>query len=313
MYRSVSISGLVTLNLHSLNNEGTEGNQQLTRQVQIVGPEGSLHTVNAISGDMFKHGQCEHFRAIAIDAGLPLCDPSRRGDANRINADPGFAEFLKSAKKKRPASEVQAEILKRCALTDCEGTLVVAEGHSVPRKSCIEFGWVVGRPETTRTDSFVHVKYEPEGRGSSAGEETGLGQALFYRPASSGQYAAVVHVELDRVGRNDITHEAIPESERRKRMDALLKSLAYVFVQPHGAHRNTQLPHVTAFSGVVTTSTGSAPAPTFSPLVPDYAEQIKKVVGRLNELEGGGKIEAFEFADLEGFVARLNDVRKKLG
>src|SRR5437867_1315816 len=62
---SVSISGRVILDLHSLNNEGSEGNQLNARQVYIVTGDGRNPTpanVNAISGDMLKHIQTEHFR-----------------------------------------------------------------------------------------------------------------------------------------------------------------------------------------------------------------------------------------------------------
>lgn len=66
------------------------------------------------------------------------------------------------------------------------------------RKSCIEFGGVVGRPESTRTDSFFHVKYDSQGRGASTGSDDNSGQALFYRPANSGQYAVAVAQTLRR-------------------------------------------------------------------------------------------------------------------
>ena len=50
---SISISGLLTLNMHALNNEGSEGNYLQTRMVEIVDEKGIAHSVNAISGDMF--------------------------------------------------------------------------------------------------------------------------------------------------------------------------------------------------------------------------------------------------------------------
>ena len=37
---SISISGEITLNLHSLNNEGGEGNQIITRQLSIIDKNG---------------------------------------------------------------------------------------------------------------------------------------------------------------------------------------------------------------------------------------------------------------------------------
>src|SRR5260221_14370928 len=85
---SVSICGRVILDLHSLNNEGTEGNQLNTRQVYIV--TGKTRNpipahVNAISGDMLKHIQAEHFRRLAKHYDLPLSQGATLGNANRIN------------------------------------------------------------------------------------------------------------------------------------------------------------------------------------------------------------------------------------
>lgn len=305
MIHSMSISGVLTLNLHSLNNEGTEGNVQMTRTVQIVDPEGTVQSVNAISGDMFKHSQAEYFRQVALEMGLVLCGPAKKGDANRINSDENFKKALDG--KKLKGSEVQAEILQRCALTDCEGTLVVAGGYSVPRKSCIEFGWIVGRPDKTRTDSFIHVKYDPEGRGKSTGEEDNSGQALFYRPASSGQYAVTVHVDFARVGKNDITHDTIDDGERRKRMVALARSVGYTFVQPRGAQRNTQSPHVMAFQGVIATSTSTVPAPAISALDPTYREQIADIAKQL-DLFSPGKIALLRFDSVSSFVEHVNGI-----
>ena len=48
---SVAISAQAILDMHSLNNEGGEGNQIQTRMVNIIGADGQLHNVNAISGD----------------------------------------------------------------------------------------------------------------------------------------------------------------------------------------------------------------------------------------------------------------------
>ncbi|MFT4756707.1 MAG: CRISPR-associated protein Cst2, partial [Vicingaceae bacterium] len=69
---SISISGEITLNLHSLNNEGGEGNQIITRQLSILDKEGNHHTVNGISGDMFKHIHSSHLVNYANEQGLEL-------------------------------------------------------------------------------------------------------------------------------------------------------------------------------------------------------------------------------------------------
>jgi CRISPR-associated protein Cst2 len=300
-----------------MNNEGTEGNVQMTRTVQIVDKAGEVHSVNAISGDMFKHTQAEYFRKMALEMKLTLCGPSARGDANRINDDDDFRQLLKAnpGGKGKPAkllgSVVTQEILRRCALTDCEGTLVVAEGYSVPRKSCVEFGWIVGRPKNTRTDSFLHVKYNPESRGKSAGEDDNSGQALFYRPASSGEYAVALHVEFDRVGRNDINHDTIPEDQRRQRMVALARSVAFTFVQPRGAQRNTQSPHVTAFRGVMATSASAIPAPAMSALDEEYGTQIESIAAELNKMDADA-VRLYPFDDMATFVKHMNGIGEAL-
>ena len=67
---SLSISGLLTLNMHALNNEGSEGNYLQTRMVEIVDVDGAAHSVNAISGDMFKHIQADHLYSIAGEEGV---------------------------------------------------------------------------------------------------------------------------------------------------------------------------------------------------------------------------------------------------
>lgn len=111
---SLSISARAVLNLHSLNNEGTEGNQTQTRMVSVY-VDGRLHNVNAISGDMFKHIQSEHLHRLAIREGLPLSEGARLFNANRINYDLGQKDFLKDAETNSEAIDL---ILKRCAVTD---------------------------------------------------------------------------------------------------------------------------------------------------------------------------------------------------
>ncbi len=309
---SLAISGLVTLDIHSLNNEGAEGNYLQTRQVQIVDKQGNTHAVNAVSGDMFKHIQAEHLFGLAKEQGLPLCNPCQRFDANRIVAD---TEFAASFPRDARDSEILSEALRRCVIDDAEGVLITSEvggrGRAIARKSVLEFGWVVGRPETTRTESYFHVKYVPEGRGRGAGDETGagnVGQNIFHRPASSGQYAVVVNVDLYRLGRNDITLEyVLPAEERARRAKAVLQSLLLTFLKPTGAHRNTQHPHVVDFQGRLALSAGTVPAPIASALNGDYAEEIDRIKAALDKMWPGAiVVEGFE--GLGGFAEILERI-----
>ena len=95
---NLSIAAKATLNLHSLNNEGGEGNQTQTRIVNIVSHDGRLHSVNAISGDMLKHIQAEHLYRISKESGLPLCAACQIFDANRMSGDEDFQEWVKKEK-----------------------------------------------------------------------------------------------------------------------------------------------------------------------------------------------------------------------
>jgi CRISPR-associated protein Cst2 len=296
---SLSISGRMTLELHSLNNEGGEGNQIMTRTVTLVDPEGGIHKVNAISGDMFKHIQAEHFYLLARERGLPLCAGCQTFRSDRILGDSQFFRNLPSRDQ-----EVIHALLQHCALDDTEGTLIAQGARSIPRKSVAEFGWVVGLPDKVRTESYFHVRYAQERGGE--GEEA-QAQPIFHRPASSGIYAAVATFELARIGFNDISQTyAIPEEERLRRYQAFLESVLYTFVEPNGAMRGTQNPHIIAFEGVVTVSHAVLPAPTISPLAEDYREQVQRVAQALDP--AGQHLRVYPFTDMAGFAATMRQI-----
>jgi len=308
---SLSICARATLDMHSLNNEGSEGTQIQTRMVDIVATDGRLYNVNAISGDMFKHIQAEHLYHIAKNGGnLPLCAACQVFDANRISADQEYIALING----RSDAEAIDLMLKRCVLDDIEGNLITAD-RSTPRKSVVEFGWVVGVPEVTTTDSYFHVKYATErgeaARAAAAQEEArkaNLGQTPFNRPASSGIYAVVSHYEVSRIGFNDISRRyTLDEEARQARYQALLESVLYTFVQPKGAMRAAQLPHIVAFQGVVTYTTAVLPAPTVSPLNPAYKEEIEQVAAALNGLHPDA-VTVHSFATLGEFAEAMREL-----
>ena len=203
---SISISGVLSMSMHSLNNEGGEGNQTLTRQVTVVNAEGNLIGVNAVSGDMFKHIQVEHLHNVAKQKDLPLCAACKKADANRISNDP---EFEKAVKDLKADAEITDKMLATCVIDDLEGILITAGNRNTARKSVVEFGWVVGIPEQTKTDSYFHVKYVSDAGKKQETEDSGAnkGQNIYYRPASSGNYAAVLNIEAMRIGYNDYSRE----------------------------------------------------------------------------------------------------------
>ncbi|KEO83530.1 DevR family CRISPR-associated autoregulator [Tumebacillus flagellatus] len=305
-FQSLSISGLLTLDMHALNNEGSEGNHLQTRMVHILDAEGQPTVVNAISGDMFKHIQAEHLHGIAVERGLPLCEGCKRLSANRINDDDAF---LQEIGEKADSRETLKKVLHHCAVDDLEGVLITAKKNSMARKSTVEFGWLIGLPDVTRTESYFHVKFDT-GRGEGSGAEDGSnrGQNIFYRPASSGKYALVLNAELGRVGFNDMAREhQIGEDERKERVKALLESILLSFVKPLGAHRSTQLPHMVNFEGVVSISTSTIPAPTVSPLNQSYQKEIEEIAHNLNRLNSRG-IQTFAFHSQSEFTKIMVDL-----
>jgi CRISPR-associated protein Cst2 len=277
--------------------------------VHIVTPDGSHASVNAVSGDMFKHIFVEHLTPLLEEAGEPLSDGARLLNSDRINID---KDFIQTVKGNKSGIEVQDEILKRCAVTDIAGTLVTEGGKSVARKSCAEFGWVVGIPDMTHTEQYFHVKYAPETREKSAGHgDTVAGkQAIFHRPANSGVYAFICQLELNRIGRNDLTREhAVSEESRRKRMRAAIQALMSTLIRPAGAQRNTQHPHILGCEGIVSTSSSYLPAPNLSPLTAGFVEQIAELANVLNQVHAGA-LETHRFSNLAEAAETLRKIAK---
>ncbi len=308
---SLSISGKITLNLHSLNNEGGEGNQIITRQVTIVDKEGETHTVNAISGDMFKHIHVGHLINHSKEHGLPLCKNCQIFNPNRLSSGEDLGDFLKDNKDYTDSDVVDA-IIELCTVDDTHGVLVTKIGNTnknVPRKSIVEYGWTVGVPKLTNSESYLHTKFVPDSSGKK-GEGTNEGQNIFHRPANHGVYAFVCSLDIYRIGLNDISRQyAIGEEERTKRYRAVLQSLIHSIIKPNGAMTSTQKPHITDFQGVITTSSKAIPAPTISAINDSYQEEIEKVVFGLNSIEKNS-ITAKRFngiGELTGLLVDLMD------
>ena len=329
LVNSLSLCARVTLDLHNLNNEGTEGNQQQTRMVYIIDQRGQRQSVNGVSGDMFKHILVEHLIPLLEESNQPLSPGAKAHDADRINAlNQTFVDFCekeqefmtggKPEKRRATESEIMTKILTDCSLTDLAGTLVT-RGRSVGRKSVVEFGWVVGLPEDsngqplTTTEQYFHVKYAPEGREAATGGETVAGkQAIFHRPASSGIYALICNLDLYRIGVNDITRRCVVDKANRvARAKAVIHALASTLLKPAGAQRNTQNPHIVNCEGVVAISSTSLPAPTVSPLNDSYRDQITQTATVLNGISSGG-VTVQQFVTLADGVSVLAGIAADL-
>lgn len=304
---SISISGILSWQLHALNNEGNEGNQTLTRRYYIIeknDPEPKY--VNGVSGDMLKHIQAEHLHRISIDENLNLSEGGKEFNPDRIGYD------IEKATKDKPyfsekedSLETQtSKVLHDCTISDLEGFMVTVKGgQTLKRESVIEFGAVVGIPTLVKTQSYFHAKYGKDN------------PTPYNTQVSSGLYATVLNLEAFRIGYNPHSFNyAIDKDERKKRLDALLKSVLYTYMQPNGAKRNTNLPHPDYFEGVISISTRRCPAPMISPLAigeNDYIQQINSLKDTLNQMNGADTIHTFEFQSMAQFADHIKEIIEK--
>ena len=289
---SISISGEITLNLHSLNNEGGEGNQIITRQVTIVDKDGETHTVNAISGDMFKHIHAVHLAQLAKEQGLAISKYAAALNPNRISGEE-LKNYTKNnvAKDNGTSSDVISAMIDICTVCDTHGILITDKigenknSSNTPRKSTVEFGWTIGIPNKTNTESYLHTKLVTNA-GSTGTTGSNEGQNIFHRPANHGVYAFICSIDVYRIGFNDISRSyPINDDVRRIRYKALVQSLLSSFINPKGAMTSTQKPHITDFKGVVAISKKLTPAPTISAINENYQTEISKIAVSLNKIE----------------------------
>lgn len=313
---SLSISGRIILDMHSLNNEGGEGNQTFSREVTVIikDKEGQpiRASVNAISGDMLKHIQSEHLYMLAQSENLELCDGCKYFDPNRISLD---KEWAKTFTKDVADSKLIDKMIERCVIDDTQGILLtnveLKEGKknmNLARKSAVEFGWLVGIPEMVEGDNYFHIKLTPGSVEKGSGEASNVGQNIFYRPANSGAYALVLNIDLYKVGYNQLSKTyPLEDKNIEKRYKALLKSILNTFIQPKGAMRNTQNPHIVNFEGVISTSSSTVPSPTVSALNPEYVQEIGKITENLNKVFNNC-IKTEKFASLSDFTEIMEQI-----
>jgi CRISPR-associated protein Cst2 len=113
---------------------------------------------------------------------------------------------------------------------------------------------------------------------------------------------------MARIGFNDITQTyALDEAQRGLRYRALLESVLYTLIEPNGAMRGTQNPHIVDVKGVVAVSSDVVPAPTMSPVNSGYREQLRGIHAALDKVRPGA-ITLSEFDSL----AQLSEVMAEL-
>ncbi|GEM_PF-6987713 len=276
---SISFMARATYNLHALNNEKTDGNSTLIRNVGIVVPNSDdnrkeYEIVNAISGNMFRHIFSSHLVNVARDMGLQISRPAIDGHPQRIWADLEFQDFLKGS----PSIDEIYDKLLTCTLTDICGMATLEEEIQVTRHSLLHMGWVTGLPEITKSTLHQFLRARPKDRS--------IKPMPFSKGTASGIYAIELHAEIPRIGYNDKAQTYPAPIDRQGRLRALLVALAYSVLQPLGASIASQLPHVLGVEGLFVVSSLYAKAPLVSPLNVDYrirAEKQRELLSQISD------------------------------
>lgn len=333
--KNLTLVGRLSLNLASLNNEGTEGNATQPRTATIV-DNGELYTVPVISGDMLKYWHVKHLCAIAQDRELSLSENNARRNPNPNRLKAELANYAWVINKIPEAKEwnkddVNKDLLEQtlyglvaseCAVTDAHGLLITevapqdekgngvfSASVAVARTSRIQTGFMTGIPRKNATGHYFHAKYVSKRTGIKSRESTsGEGQNIFTRPATSADFAVVVNVDLAGLGFNDAANKyEIDEEEQKKRKKAVLDALSYTLMNQPGANSSQQFPHIMGFEGAITTSTNRNPAPSASPIKEDYLETLDKLVNNINSMNGDNSAAYHKIGSIEDAVSFLSN------
>jgi len=334
--KNLTLVGRLSLNLASLNNEGTEGNATQPRTATIV-DEGELYTVPVISGDMLKYWHVKHLCAIAQDRGLPLSENNarRNPNPNRLKAELANHDWvikrIPESKEWEEDSDIDKDFLEQslyklvaseCAVTDAHGLLITEvapqdkKGNkvfgasvAVARTSRFQAGFMTGIPRKNATQHYFHAKYVSKRTGIKSRESTsGEGQNIFTRPATSADFAVVINIDLAGLGFDDASNTlVISEEEQIKRKRAVLDALSYTLMNQPGANSSQQFPHIMGFEGAITTSTNRSPAPSASPIKDDYLDTLKGLVDRINKMNGINSAEYHPLSSVEEAISFLSN------
>ncbi|MBO0933003.1 DevR family CRISPR-associated autoregulator [Fibrella aquatilis] len=343
--KHLSIVGELTINLASLNNEGTEGSATQPRTAVVVRDK-KLYTVPAISGDMVKHWHAQHLATIAQERKLPLCTyaEGRYMNPNRLKGELSDRDWLikrfpeaakwsgdmkgkeNSADKRSLENALYSLLASECVVTDAHGLLLTEVDNTggtkekptgfkasvaVPRTGRVQFGIMAGIPEISHIQHYFHAKFVSARSGVQARENaSNEGQNIFTRPASSAVFAFVSVIDLAGLGWDDAAnaYAVSDEAERTKRKQAVIDAMSYTLMHQPGANTSQQFPHVMDFQGAIVLSTSRCPAPTVSPLMNGYQKTLEGLVGNINQMNGNQALSFHKVSGINETVSKLTQI-----
>lgn len=170
-------------------------------------------------------------------------------------------------------------VLSECAVCDAHGFLVTAknaeEGQETEarrqplhKQTLIKFSYALALPG--RSQETVQLVT----RSGASKEE---GQMLMKMSVRSGEYAFCIRYQSVGIG-VDTEHWRLvvtDEQARKKRHQAVLRSLRDSILSPEGALTATMLPHLTGISGALVVCPTARRAPIYSALDPAFIQRLQ--------------------------------------
>ena len=103
----------------------------------------------------------------------------------------------------------------------------------------------------------------------------------------------------------------IRQKDQTIRRQAMLQALVATLIRPAGAQSSTQSPHVVDCRGVLSISTSYLPAPTVSPIAPNFREQSASIAATLNKL-APGSVHCRVFDCLASGIAHIEELMAEM-
>lgn len=277
----LSINARVAWQAHSMSNIGSGGSNRLfpRRQLLADGTE-----TDACSGNIEKHHHAAILAEYLDDAGQQLCPACARRDSRRA-----------AALATVPCME---EILE-CGMCDIHGFLIPAKSagdgamgrQRRAKHTLLDFSFALALPG--------HFSESPQ-LFTRMGDDTGDGQMVMKATARSGEYALCIRYKCAGVGFDTNIWQMVIQDEavRLVRHKAVLEALRDLLLSPTGALTAKMLPHLTGLTGVIIYRTRAGRASMYSPLEPDFADQLQAIALRQGE-------ECLRFKDVNEFSQQM--------
>lgn len=261
----LSVNALVTLQVHSTSNAGSNGTNRLLprRQLLATGEE-----TDACSGNIAKHHHAVLFMEYCTASGISICPACACRDGRRAAALVERPEYQTITVR---------QIVKECAICDTHGFLITPRSSSsesdgparrrMSKHSLVEFSFALALPSQHFVSPHLITRV-----GASKEE----GQMLLKMPARAGAYALCVRYKAVGVGVDTDTWSPVvtDNTERTRRHQAILAALRDQLLSPMGAMTSTMLPHLSGLQGVIMIRTSVGRAPIYSPLESDFIPRL---------------------------------------